>query len=263
MSRLSDAIDCYEQSLQISENIADAHAIASTSNNLAVVLVKRGELQRADELYRYSGEQYRRIGSAWGIALTDYNQGEVLLLQQRPAEALDLFQGSIAAFERMQARTFLPEVLRLAAEASLALGQAEQAHNYAEQSYTQANELGMTVEASVALRALGQVALWRQDFPGAQSYLERSRADLEQSDNRYELGRLLLAESRLAHATGQPHVISALRQAVDIFTALDAQFDLDVVYAQAAACGIAPEKIGTSTTTTTDAVHDGNPLHHS
>jgi tetratricopeptide (TPR) repeat protein len=259
MSRLGDAIACYEQSLQISENIADAHAIASTSNNLAVVLVKRGELQRADELYRYSGEQYRRIGSAWGIALTDYNQGEVLLLQQRPAEALELFQSSIAAFERMQARTFLPEVLRLAAEASLALGQADQAHDYAEQSYTLANDLGMTVEAAVALRALGQVALWRQDFPGAQSYLECSRVALEQSDNRYELGRLLLAEARLAHATGQQHIISALRQAADIFTALDAQFDLNMVYTHAMSYGIEPGKLG-NLTRPSDG-NDGNPPH--
>ncbi|MCG8351372.1 MAG: tetratricopeptide repeat protein [Chloroflexales bacterium] len=230
LGRWDDTIKCFEQSLQISENIGDILAMARTSNNLAVVLVGRGELQRAAELYRYSSEQFGRIQSVLGVALTDYNHGEVLLLQGQPQEALPLFEASITTFERIKSRNFLPEVLRLATEATLALGDTNQAQSYAAQSLAVADELGMAVESAVARRVMGQVALKTQDFAAAAEHLEQSRAALEQLDNRYELGKVLFWQAQLAHISRQIEAaLPVLRQAETIFVELDAQRDLALV----------------------------------
>jgi tetratricopeptide (TPR) repeat protein len=240
MSQLQEAITCYEQSLQISEAIDDAHAIASTSNNLAVVLVKRGALQRANELYEYSRAQYQRIGSLWGIALSTGNRGEVLLLQGTHQEALQLFEESIALMEHINVRNDMPEVLRLAAATTLAMSNYEQAISYADRSLEIASDLGMTLEAAIAQRTLGEIALQRGDLAAAAEHLEQSRVTLEQSDNRYELGKVLLWQARLAHKTGQhQRIIQALQQAQHIFRELDAQPDLLEIEALALDYGVA------------------------
>jgi class 3 adenylate cyclase/tetratricopeptide (TPR) repeat protein len=259
----SEATACYERSLEISENTGDAHAIADTSNNLAVILVRQGELDRADRLYTSSAERYREVGSGWGIALTTYNRGEVLLLQGQPAQALELFRQSMAAFEQMGARSFLPEIVRLAAEAALALGDYEQARADATRSLEIARELGMSVDAAVAQRVLGQVALAQQQLAEAGAALEQSFAALEQADERYEMGRVRYWQARLWHASGDmEQVAPALRQAAELFGALGARRDLAMARMLATSYGlpVAVEPPPAAATTTKSTPHDADNL---
>jgi class 3 adenylate cyclase/tetratricopeptide (TPR) repeat protein len=227
VGRWQDTVQSYEQSLALAESVGDVLAMARTSNNLAVALVGRDQLDRAAELYRFSSEQFARMGSALGVAVTTYNRGEVLLLQGQPAAALELFQQGIANIERINARTFLPEVLRLAAEAALDLGDHPQAYDFAVNSRDLATELGMSAEVAVAERVLGRIALRRSDFAAAADLITRALARLEVLDNRYELGKTLLDAARLSFAVDD-HVRfkEHLARARTIFQALDAQRDL-------------------------------------
>ena len=235
LGRWRDTVRCYERSLEIGENVGDVQAMARTANNLAVVLVGRNELERAAELYGYSSEQFGKIGSLLGAAVTRYNRGEVLLLQDRPSEALPLFNQSIFALEQIGARNFLSEVLRLAAEANLALGDYPAAERYAQRALELANELGIAVEAAIAQRVLGQIALGCKDYALAAEQLAASAAALEKLDNRYELGKTRRWLARLAQAVGQfSQALELLRQAEQLFYELDAQRDLAQVRARLA-----------------------------
>ncbi len=232
MGRWPETVQSYERSLQISESIGDVQAVARTTNNLAVVLVGRDQLERAGQLYRQSSESFARIGSALGVAVTTYNRGEVLLLQGRPAEAQPLFAQAIAAFEQIRARNFLPEVLRLAAEAALALDDLELAREYVERSHAMATELGMAAEQALAERVSGQIAMAAGDLAAAKDRLEVSRAALAQLDNRYELGKTRYQQARLARAGGDAPAFAVARaEAEMIFAELDAQRDLALVLA--------------------------------
>ncbi|NJP07717.1 MAG: tetratricopeptide repeat protein [Chloroflexaceae bacterium] len=226
--RLQDAIDCYRRSLEMSENVGDVLAVARTSNNMALALVRRGELERADKLYQYSYERFSRIGYVLGMAYARYNRGEVLLLQGQPLEALELFEENIVVLERINARNDLPEVLRLAAEASLAVEDVAQAALYANQSWNIAQDLGMAVEAAVAERVLAQIALYQAHFLRATTFLQRSSEALEELDEPYERGKAWLIQSDLFYAQGDlQQAESALNQARAIFRKLDAQYDLE------------------------------------
>ncbi|NTU80906.1 MAG: tetratricopeptide repeat protein [Chloroflexales bacterium] len=227
LGRWSETITSYEQSLRISESIGDVQAIARTTNNLAVVLVGRNQLERAGELYKLSSEMFGRMGSALGVAVTTANRAEVLLLQGRPAEAIALVGTALSTYERIKARNFLPDALRYAAEAALALGDLDAAEAYAARSHTLAAELGMAAEEAIALRVSGQIALARRDLDAACAHLEASRAALAQLDNRYELGRTRYQQAHLARAHGDAPAFAAARvEAATIFAELDAQRDL-------------------------------------
>jgi tetratricopeptide (TPR) repeat protein len=225
--RWQDAIQCYERSLQISENVGDVIGQARTSNNLALVMLGRGKLQQARKLYEFSCEQFRNTGSEQLLALSTLNLGEVLLLQGQPREAMQLFHESIEILERINSPIDLPEVLRLAAEGSLALADHEQATAYVTRSLAMARDLGLALEEAMAYLVSGQIALDQKDFATAQSYLEQSHAALEPLDYRYELGKVLFWKARLAQASGDLVLVSPLlQQAKEIFQELDAQRDL-------------------------------------
>ncbi len=227
LGRWIATVDSYEQSLQISESIGDVQAVARTSNNLAVVLVGRNQLERAAELYQLSSTMFGRIGSTLGVVVTTANRGEVLLLQGRSAEALPLLIEAITICEQIGARSFLSEFLRMAAEAALAYGDREAARSYAQRSLAFANELGMTPEAAIAHRILGQVALAEDNLELAQRELEQSLAALAHLDNRYELGKTRYQQARLALALNDQATFAiAHTEAMQIFHELDAQRDL-------------------------------------
>ena len=231
MGRWPEVISSCERSLQISESIGDVLAVARTSNNLAVVLVGRNHLQRAGDLYRQSSESFARIGSVLGVAVTTYNRGEVLLLQARPAEAQPLFSQAIATFEQIRARNYLPEVLRLAAEAALALGDLAAADHHAARSLSLATELGMVTEAAITRRVSGMIDLARGDLAAAATHLEASRTALAELDNRYEVGRTRYQQAHLARACGDEAAFASARsEAVTIFAELDAQRDLTLAH---------------------------------
>jgi predicted ATPase len=230
LGRWRDTIRCYERSLALSESVGDVQAMARTANNLAVVLVGRDQLDRAAELYAYSSEQFGKIGSVLGVAVTRYNRGEVLLHKNQPTEALPLFIQSLMVLEQIGARNFLPEVLRLAAEASLAVAMHDQAEAYAQRSFNLANELGLAIEAAIAQRVRGQIALAQGQLDLATELFEASGASLEKLDNRYELAKTRRWQAALAQAYHQhQQAAGLLKQAEQIFRELDAQRDLLLV----------------------------------
>lgn len=232
LGRWSDTVASYEESLRIGESIGDVLAIARTANNLAVVLVGRNQLGRAGELYKLSSDMFGRVGSALGVAVTTYNRGEVLLLQNRPAEALPLFEAAGADLERIKARNFLPEVLRLAAEASLALHNLAAAGELAGRSLAVAKELGLAADEAAARRVAGQVALAAGELDAARRELELSRATLAQLDSPYDLGKTRYHQARLARALGDENAFAAARaEAETLFARLDAERDLALVRA--------------------------------
>jgi tetratricopeptide (TPR) repeat protein len=142
--------------------------------------------------------------------------------------------------ERIGARNELPQILCLAGEATLALDAPQQALAFANQALAIAREMDLALEEAMARRVLGQIALAGGDLQTARASLEASQAVLAQLDERYELGRVLLWQARLAYASRQPeHVLAALQRSAQIFTELDAQFDLDMVCAVAQDYGIA------------------------
>lgn len=230
--RWAETIAVFEQSMAISENIGDVLATARTANNLAVVLVGRNQLDRAAELYRRAGELFARLGSRLGVAVTNYNRGEVLLHQGRAAEALSLFTTAINDLEVINARSFLPEALRLAALAALALDQLDAARTYASRSLMVAEELGQADDLAIANRVLGEVALAAGDLKAAEDLFARSAAALTQLDNRYELGKTRYQQAYLALASHDRAAAAAARaEAIAIFTELDAQRDLALALA--------------------------------
>ncbi len=234
MGRWHEAIACYEQAKEISESIGDIVGIAYAANNIAYLLVGRNELQRAYDLYVYSGECFNQMGSAWGVVMTDLNRAEIFKLKGEPQAVLAIVQHSLEMLERIKSRTFIPETLRLGAEASLNLGDYPAAKQYAEQSLQEAESMGMTLEQGIAQRVLGQIALAQGEHHHAETYFALARETLTEADSPYDVGKVAYWQAQLAATRNQREVAQQfLCEAIQTFIQLDAQRDLDCVRALA------------------------------
>ncbi len=234
MGRWHEAIACYEQAIEISESIGDVVGIAYAANNIAYLLVGRNELERAYDLYVYSGERFNQIGSAWGVVMTDLNRAEILKLKNQPQAVLEIVHHSLETLERIKSRTFIPETLRLGAEASLALGDYAAAQQYAQQSLQEAESMSMTLEQGIAQRVLGQIAFAQGEYHRADTYFALARATLTEADSPYDVGKVAYWQAQLAATLNQRDVAQQLlHEATQTFIQLDAQRDLERVRALA------------------------------
>jgi tetratricopeptide (TPR) repeat protein len=163
----------------------------------------RGEIALASDLYEYSREQFNRIGSVLGMAITEYHLGEMLLMQHEPQQALTRLLESKHALEQVKARNYIPRVLAMIAEALLMVDDKEQAQASITRSLHIARELGMAVEEAVGYRILGQIAFANGNHVAADSHLKESSKRLQMMNHRDELGKVLFLQAELLIASGQ------------------------------------------------------------
>lgn len=218
-----------QQALEASEEIHDQFGILKALNNLGLISSAAGNWpeavtswQRALDLARRIGHRQRQAELANNLGLLDLKLGdedaalEHLTTALTLAQAQDLAEYELAAqlnlaqlhlrqrclanatvahaeamqqADKLQARPFLPEVYRVAAQIALARGDRVAAHDHISQSLTVARELGQKTEEGASLRVLGQIlAATGKKVKAARDAFERSLAAIGPSDP-YETAR--------------------------------------------------------------------------
>jgi tetratricopeptide (TPR) repeat protein len=94
-NRLSEAIECYQQSLDISRELRDRHGEGLTLNNVGVIYRSQRRWQEAIECYQQSLDIKREVGDLQGEANTLNNLGIVYDSQNRLSEAIECYQQSL------------------------------------------------------------------------------------------------------------------------------------------------------------------------
>jgi pentatricopeptide repeat protein len=94
--KVSEAIELYEQSLEIQKAIGNQQGIAATLNNLASIYVRQNQIDEAFKLFKESLEIRERIGDAEGKAITMWWLGDLAKRRGDFDTALDYLQQSEA-----------------------------------------------------------------------------------------------------------------------------------------------------------------------
>ncbi len=94
-SKWEQAIDCYEQSLEISRRLGDEHGVAQTLNNLGAVYESQGKWEQAIDCYEQSLEISRRLGDEHGVGITLKNLGRIHARRNQPEQARTLWQEAL------------------------------------------------------------------------------------------------------------------------------------------------------------------------
>ena len=199
-------IDC-EKARQSYASAGDRNNEARTLNDFASLYFQRGNILRAESMWREAESEFRLVGDTEGLAATSNNIGDALLLQGNLEEAEKMFKESIPNYQAVEDKVGLADAL-----ADLGALQREQGNlDVAEVLYRQAEATALEVDDKSAiatvLQGLGDVLMDRGDFPAARKSYEDSLARRNQTgekqaaaETQVALAQVLIEEGRAADA---------------------------------------------------------------
>jgi hypothetical protein len=109
--KTEDAVVAQRQAVALAERVTDdfmrLHAVAHCRNNLGEALENAKRPAEAEAAFRQSLADYRNlvdqfpmdVDHRWGVAMTSTNLAEVLLQQNRPADARELIEEAGKIFD--------------------------------------------------------------------------------------------------------------------------------------------------------------------
>lgn len=215
------------------DQIGDIYHRVFAENNLAEILLKRGELAEAIEVYQTALTSMEQIGgSAYVLGALHNNLGAAFVRQGEAETARHYLEMSRELFEKAQARDFLPELYRHLAEATLLTGDLTKAKTEAEEALELARELAMPGEEAGSLRVLGDIARRQGETDLAIERLEASVSILQEVDDEYQLAHTHLALAEAYGAAGRnDEAHELLSQCLAVFERVGATMDMTAVRA--------------------------------
>ncbi len=132
----------YEAAISWVERAGDLIGVAMATVSMGNLAFRARNLNKAESLYRDAVRQFRSLDLATGRAMAQTNLGNVLLEQGRFVEALKQLGEAESTVRKAGSADMLPEVLRLVAACSLALGEVARAGEVANEAVERAQGLG-------------------------------------------------------------------------------------------------------------------------
>ncbi len=96
---LDKALGFYERSLEIRKNIGDMSGVATSLNNIGYAYHQKGELIKELDFHNKSLEIFTRIGDKRGIAMSLNNIGEMHTMKGELEKALEFYERSLGIYD--------------------------------------------------------------------------------------------------------------------------------------------------------------------
>jgi predicted ATPase/transcriptional regulator with XRE-family HTH domain len=196
----------FEEGLAIFRTLGERRRVANTLHNLAQILGKQGEADRAWKLFAESLALWRDLEDTWGLTAVLRGIAELALDQGDYARARLVAEECLTLARQDQSTMNVANALCELGQIDLHEGNFDQACARFEESLALLGELGSQQSKSVLPRIyLAKIAIEVGDYPGARSYLVASFRILR--DLGYPGGSVaeaLEVSAALAAARGRP-----------------------------------------------------------
>ena len=149
---LDEAERTYERALDIERQIGDDLGVAITSNNLAGLLVARGDFAPARARFETCLAHFRAAGDARMCGLVLANLAELTICCDQPAEALPLAREAYGLRKKLGDRSGMAHAALRAAEASILAAYIDDGRAYLKESLELAEGLENTALTCDGLR---------------------------------------------------------------------------------------------------------------
>jgi predicted ATPase len=230
LNRLQEAVDAYQQALELLIDTGDAYVHAMTLGNLADVLRYMGDLEAAYGYAKLALEESKILESDFDIAFAHLNLGEVLLEEGKPRKARkEHLQVGLDYLKKHEIWDLLAQAERDIAQSYLDEGLLEEAEISARKAVSAASEPLSWSDLGEAQRILGQVLCGQGNMEEGEKLLEKSVKVLEEHGSRYALAQtyLALAELLSSEVERLEEAKLALDKAINICDELGALLCID------------------------------------
>jgi tetratricopeptide (TPR) repeat protein len=156
------------------------------------------------------------------------NLAALALMERKLVEVQQRLDRAEQLFTQLGSTTMLPELLRHRGALALLRDQHEAALTYAEDSLRAADAQGDRQEACRTYRLLTEIHLALGQCDAAKATLEQALSTAKANQDRYSEAQAILTQAKWHYQCVQPDTaIEHLQIAIDTFTALGAQWDLN------------------------------------
>jgi tetratricopeptide (TPR) repeat protein len=202
---LVHALQYYEKSLSVMDEIEDQYGIAAALNNIGSVHYERGELDRALEFYRRGYDIFEKIGDKQGIAGTLNNIGSAHSEKGEPERALEFYGRSLKIREKIGDRWGFAMLLNNIGSVHFESGELDRALEFYEHSLKIREKIESRQGVALSLNNIGEVYLYKGELGKALELYEHSlEISLEIGEKRLYIHNLCgLAEVKLGKGDAQ------------------------------------------------------------
>jgi class 3 adenylate cyclase/tetratricopeptide (TPR) repeat protein len=236
LDRYAEATAAAQEAMQLAAAIGDQDGVAKGYNTLGIIAYNRGAYTTALEQYQQSLNLHRAMHADYEEGNTLFLMALVAIVRGEADGGRSLAEQALAIAERLQAPQLKVEALTALAEADLVTAlqsiagearapQLERAATYAAEAAGLADQLGSRLDYGVARRIAGQIAAAR-DEP-ADHHFQAAIDVFNALQSRFELAVTLARWGEICTACNDPQGAAYLEQARAIFTAIDAQGELE------------------------------------
>ena len=168
------AIDYHQQSLAIAQPIGDRHGEGSSLGNLGVAYYSLGEYQRAIDYHQQSLEIATEIGDRYGEAASLNNLGNAYHSLGEYRRAIDFYQQSLVIKQQIGDRNGEGNSLIGLGNAYHSLGEYQRAIEFYQQSLAITRQIGDRNGEANSLNNLGIIYRYLGEYQTAINYLQKS-----------------------------------------------------------------------------------------
>jgi tetratricopeptide (TPR) repeat protein/transcriptional regulator with XRE-family HTH domain len=184
------------------EAAGDRWALATTTANLGVALVDRGDLDGAIECYREALREYRAIGDQHGESTALAHHAWAVHYRGEHAVALRDLGTALTFYEREGNHRNAAITNRGIALVRVALGEAAEAAELAAGTLTVFDELGLELDAVMALNCVGWARFHTGELDLATAAYREAAARAEACESSHEAARAYTGLGNIATARG-------------------------------------------------------------
>ncbi|NJL10207.1 MAG: CHAT domain-containing protein, partial [Calothrix sp. SM1_7_51] len=165
------ALDYYQQSLAISQQIGDKAVESPTLNNIGAVYGSLGQYQKALDYYQQSLAIRKQRGDKSGEGTILSNIGKVYHNLEQYQTALDLLQQSLAIFQQIDDKYSEGTILNNIGKVYGSLGQYQKALDYYQQSLAISQQIGDKPGEGVSFNNIGAAYIAQRQYSQAEKPL--------------------------------------------------------------------------------------------
>ncbi|MCF8371194.1 MAG: tetratricopeptide repeat protein [Bacteroidales bacterium] len=185
------ALEYYEKSLTIYDEIGDKKGIAGRLGNIGLVYGDQSNYPRALEYYEKSVAIDEELGNKQGIAANLNNIGGIYHSQGNYPRALENFEKSLAIQVELGDKNGNAGCLNNIGLIYQSLGQTNHALEYYEKSLAIRKEIGDKQGIASSLMNIGIIYKEQSNYPRAFEYYEKSLAIAEETGDKSNIARSL------------------------------------------------------------------------
>jgi DNA-binding winged helix-turn-helix (wHTH) protein/tetratricopeptide (TPR) repeat protein len=167
--------DC-EKAKESYASQGDINNQARVLNDLAVNYYQRGDLRKAESMFREAAKEFHKNGVIEGLAATSNNLGGVYVQEGRLIEAKKMIKESVPEYRAAEDKSGVGLALNDLGDISRLQGNLDSAETYYRQATATLNEIGDKSSLAYVKSGLGDLRRDRGDLAGARKSYEESLA---------------------------------------------------------------------------------------